>query len=264
MKFNVTRALTFTVLIIILTACSSASSSTPEPASITKEPTLPATSTATFPPPTETLPPSPIPPTQTPTSTPTETAIPPVESLKTTVTADKLICRYGPGANYLYLIAFNKSTPIRVIGRTEGKNDWVLVENGQQDCWVNSQFVELKEVGDLKSLRSVYPSEYKIPVSPYYGATTVLSATREGDQITISWMEVIVSPGKYEDENMFPYIVEVWYCKDGEIIFDTLGSRFPFITFTDESGCAEPSHGRVYIQEKHGFAGPAEIPWPAP
>lgn len=265
MKLNLPRVLPFALTVVIALGCNLASPSTPEPAPATEEAAPTETFTATLPPPTETLSPSPLPPTETPTSTPTETPtpIPTVESLKASVTADKLICRYGPGAKYLYLIAFNKSTPLRLIGRTDGINDWVLVENGQQDCWVNSQFIELKEEGNLRSLPSVYPVGYKIPVSPYYGPTTVLSTTREGDQITISWMEIIVSPGKYEDENMFPYIVEVWYCQDGEIHFDTLGSRLPFITFTDQPGCAEPSRGRVYIQEKHGYAGPADIPWPA-
>lgn len=183
-----------------------------------------------------------------------------MDSLKATVTSDKLICRYGPGANYLYLIAFNKTTPLKLIGRVQG-NNWVLVENEPQRCWVNSEFVEVKD-GDLKTLRSVYPDGYKIPVSPYYGPTTVLSAVREADTVTVTWMEIIVSPGKYEDENMFPYIVEVWRCENGEIIFDTLGSRIPFISFEDQAGCAEASHGRVFVQEKHGYAGPAEIPWP--
>ncbi len=264
MKFNLSRALTISLSIIAILGCNLASPSAPEPAPVTEKAALTETVTATLPPPTETLTPSPLPPTETPTSTPTETPspVPTVESLKASVTADKLICRYGPGANYLYLIAFNKSTPLRLIGRTDAKNDWVLVENGQQDCWVNSQYVELKETGDMRTLPSMYPVGYKIPVSPYYGPTTVLSATRKGDQVTVSWMEIIVSPGKYEDANMFPYIVEVWYCKDGEIYFDTLGSRVPFITFTDQPGCSEPSRGRVYIQEKHGYAGPAEIPWP--
>lgn len=255
------RTLTFTCLIVLLTACTPASPSTPEPVSAAEEATLPDTSTAipTFTPiaSTETPSPTPVPPTETPTAT----SLPTVESLKAKVIADKIVCRYGPGANYLYLIAFNNATPIRLIGRTEGTSDWILVENGQQDCWVNSQFIESQE-GDPKTLPIVYPNGFKIPVSPYYGPTTVLSATREGDEITVTWMEIIVSPGKYENDAMFPYIIEVWYCKGGEIIFDTLGSRFPFITFTDESGCTQPSHGRVYIQEKHGYAGPAEIPWP--
>ena len=258
---NRARTLALTCLLYLVTACSPASQSTPELATAAGEPALAATSTATSLPATETLTPTPVPPTETPSPTPTITPIPTVESLKATVTADKLICRYGPGANYLYLIAFNKSTPIRLIGRAPG-NNWVLIENGQQDCWVNSEFIALKEEGDLKALIPMYPDGYKIPVSPYYGPTTVLNAKRNGNEITVDWIEIIVSPGKYEDENMFPYIVEVWSCQNGEIIFDTIGSRVPFITFTDEPGCSEPSHGRVYIQEKHGYAGPAEIPWP--
>lgn len=261
-----TRLPAFITLILFLISCASASVPALEPAPATEAVTLPADATTTDAPtatllvPTETFTPLP---TETPTATPTQTPIPTVESLKATVTADKLICRYGPGANYLYLIAFNKSTPIRLIGRAPG-NNWVLIENGQQDCWANSEFIALKEDGDFKALRSMYPDGYKIPVSPYYGPTTVLTAERKDNEVTVTWMEIIVSPGKYEDENMFPYIVEVWVCKGGELIFDTLGSRVPFITFTDEPGCAEPSHGRVYIQEKHGYAGPAEIPWPSP
>jgi len=196
-----------------------------------------------------------IPPTET--STPTVNPI--VESLKATVTADKLSCRYGPGANYLYLFAFNKGANIKLIGRADG-NNWVMVENDRK-CWIRADFVDIK--GDQKTLKIVYPDVYKIPVSPYYGPTTVTGATREADKVIVSWTEVIVSPGKYEDENMFPYIVEVWRCEDGEIIFDTLGSRVPFISFVDETGCDTPSHGRVYVQEKHGYAGPADIPWPA-
>lgn len=216
------------------------------PATDTPAPTLvPATETFT-----------PIP---TATLTNTPTAIPFVDSLKAIVTADLLVCRYGPGANYLYLIAFNKKTPLHILGRADG-NKWMLVENQPQRCWVNSDFIEIQ--GDPQTLRFMYPDGYKIPVSPYYGPTTVTSATREADKVIVSWNEVIVSPGKYEDENMFPYIVEVWRCENGEIIFDTLGSRVPFISFIDQTGCDTASHGRVYIQEKHGYAGPSEIPWP--
>ena len=246
---------------LILAACAPVATSTALPqveaVPVTEEIISTATFTAvpatpTLPPPTETF-------TPIPTETPTQIAY--VDSLKATVTADKLVCRYGPGANYLYLIAFNRTTPLRLIGRATG-NGWVLVENEPQRCWVNSEFVETQ--GDLITLKPMYPDGYKIPVSPYYGGTTVLTAERKGAEITVTWTEVLVSPGKYEDENMFPYIVETWTCVNGEIVFDTLGSRVPFITFTDVGGCAEPSHGRVFVQEKHGYGGPAEIPWPAP
>lgn len=260
------RILTLSCLILFLTACSLGSASTPRVDSptqaISSTEVVAETATTTPLPPTETF--TPIPPTLTPTETaiPTETPFPTVESLKATVTSDKIVCRYGPGANYLYLIAFNKNTPLRLIGRAPG-NNWVLVENGRQDCWVNSEFIALKEAGsDLRALPSMYPDGFKIPVSPYYGPTTVLSAKRDGDNVTVTWKEIIVSPGKYEDANMFPYIVEVWHCMGGQFIFETIGSRVPFLTFPDEAGCSEPSHGRVYIQEKHGFAGPADIPWP--
>ncbi len=251
---------------IFLTACTSASTPTSQPFDLTQGGSASATeeiiqpATFTLEPATSTLSPTETP-VPTETFTPTSTPIPYVDSLRATVTSDKLICRYGPGANYLYLIAFNKTTPLRLIGKATG-NNWVLVENEPQRCWVNSEFVEAQ--GDLNTLKPMYPDGYKIPVSPYYGPTTVLTAVREGTTITVKWVEVIVSPGKYEDENMFPYIVEVWRCENGEIIFDTLGSRVPVISFEDQSGCAEPSRGRVYIQEKHGYAGPAEIPWPRP
>jgi uncharacterized protein YraI len=182
-----------------------------------------------------------------------------VDELKATVNADLLSCRYGPGALYLYLFAFKKGANIQLSGRADG-NDWALVENGQQDCWIHTKFVDIQ--GDPQTLKPIYPNEYKLPVSQYYGPSAVLSATRAGDEVTVTWIEVLVSPGKYENENMFPYLVEVWRCENGKIIFDTLGARYPVITFTDQAGCDVPSHGRVFVQEKHGYAGPAEIIWP--
>jgi hypothetical protein len=240
-------------LTIVLVACTPAASTlTSEPVPVTD--TVVLTQTFTAPAPTQTF--TPLPPTETSTPSP----IPYVDELNATVSADLLSCRYGPGALYLYLFAFKKGANIQITGRADG-NDWVLVENGQQDCWIHTKFVDVQ--GDPQTLKSIYPDEYKLPVSPYYGPSTVLSATREGEKITVTWIEILVSPGKYENENMFPYLIEVWRCENGEYIFDTLGARYPVITFTDQTGCDNPSHGRVFVQEKHGYAGPAEIPWPA-
>jgi hypothetical protein len=62
---------------------------------------------------------------------------------------------------------------------------------------------------------------------------------------------------------MHQYILEVWRCEAGQIIFETLGTNEPFIVVAnDEQGCATPSHARAWVQEKHGFAGPVEVPWP--
>jgi uncharacterized protein YraI len=200
--------------------------------------------------------PTPIPPTST------FTAIPVVESLDATVTADLLSCRYGPGAEYLYLYGLKGGANIQLIGRTDG-NNWVMVK-GKNLCWVNAKFIEIK--GDPQTLQVTYPGSYKLPVSPYYSATTVLSAVRDPNnqnKVTVKWTDITLRAGDEEDENMFIYIIEVWRCESGKTIFDPLASNYPEVTFIDEAGCSIPSHGRVFFQEKHGFAGPAEIPWPA-
>lgn len=203
-------------------------------------------------------------PASTPTEVPTSIPIPTVESLRATVTADRLSCRYGPGPEYLYLFAFRQTANIKLIGRVDAENwDWFMVEN-QVNCWVKAEFLEIQ--GDPLSLPIVYPDSAKLPVTPYYPPSAVLSAERDNitHEVTVSWVEVPVSLGDYEDDSMQTYIIEVWRCEAGQVIFDPLATRFPAIKFVDEPGCAEPSRGRVYVQEKHGYAGPAEIPWPEP
>lgn len=204
-------------------------------------------------------------PSETSTRAPTETAtaLPTVQSLEATVTADRLSCRYGPGPEYLYLFAFRAAAPVKLIGRVDAENwEWVLVEN-QVPCWVHADFLEVQ--GDILRLPVVYPGVAKLPITPYYSPSAVYTAQRDPqtNEITVSWKEVPVNIGDYEDESMQTYIIEVWRCQDGELIFDPLATRFPFIQFVDEPGCNEPSHGHVWVQEKHGYAGPANIPWPA-
>jgi hypothetical protein len=201
-------------------------------------------------------------PSETPSAVPSNTLPPPVESLEARVTADRLSCRYGPGPEYLYLFAFRAGAPIELIGRVDAGNwHWLLVEN-QVPCWVSANFIEVQ--GDILSLPVVYPGSATLPITPYYPPSEVLSAQRNPltNEVTVSWLEVPISPGDFEDESMQTYIVEVWRCRAGELIFDPLATRLTFITFVDEPGCSEESHGRVWVQEKHGYAGPAEIPWP--
>jgi len=255
------RTISFT-LIFLLAACtlpSAAPTDTPVLAATTAAPSTARptdTPAPTLAPPTETLTSTPIPPTSTPTT------VPSVESLDATVTADLLSCRYGPGSEYLYLYGLKKGANIQLIGRTDG-NNWVMVK-GKNLCWLNTKFIEIK--GDPQTLKVTYPDGYKLPVSPYYSPTTVLSAVRDANnknKVTVKWADITLRAGDEEDANMFIYIVEVWRCEGGKMIFDPLASNYPEVTFVDEAGCSVPSHGRVFFQEKHGFAGPAEIPWPA-
>lgn len=197
-----------------------------------------------------------------PTETPTFVPIPIVESLKAKITADRLSCRYGPGPEYLFLFAFRATANIKLIGRVDAENwNWVLVEN-QIPCWVSGEFLEIQ--GDPLQLPIVYPGIAKLPASPYYPPTAVISAKREGDKVTISWMDIPLIAGDEEDETMQHYIIELWRCEAGQRIFDPLATNFLAIAFIDEQGCNQPSHGQVWVQEKHGYAGPAEIPWPEP
>ena len=221
-----------------------------------------AISTASAIPVTETL--TAIPPTDTPqpseTPTPSPSPVPVVESLKAKVTADLLSCRYGPGAEYLYLYALRAGANINLIGRTDA-NNWVWVD-GTNKCWVNSKFLDI--AGDWKSLPVVYPGIAKLPITPYYPAPSWANATRKEDNVEVNWEAVPISPGKYEDENMHQYIVEVWRCENGQIVFETLGTNLPYIIIpNDDVGCSDASHATVWLQEKHGFAGPVEVPWPA-
>ncbi len=265
MQTNWIRTLALASLIVLtLTSCAPAVSPTfltpLQAASPTEASAAPEASTLTVAA-TPTL-------TETATSSPTETpaptktsvpkTVPTVESLKAQVTADLLSCRYGPGPFYLYLYGLVKGANIKLIGRTDG-NNWVYVD-GKNKCWVNASFIEI--AGDRLSLPVVYPGIAKLPQSPYYPPTTIRSVTRNGNQVTVEWTDVYVSPGYREDENMRTYIIEVWHCETGQMIFDPLATNDTSITFVDEPGCSQPSHGRVFVQEKHGFAGPAEIPWP--
>ena len=108
----------------------------------------------------------------------------------------------------------------------------------------------------------VYPGVAKLPVSPNYSPTTVLKVLRNKNTVTVNWLDIPLRAGDEEDASMQHYIIEVWRCQGGKIIFDPLATNDLSITFTDEPGCSEPSHGRIFVQEKHGFAGPTEITWP--
>ena len=251
------------IILLLVTASScNPSQNHQEPTASPPPITVPASSTSTAVPATETF--TALPPTGTPqpseTATPSPSPVSVVESLEAKVTADLLSCRYGPGAEYLYLYALRAGANIKLIGRTDA-NNWVWVD-GTNKCWVNAKFLDI--AGDWEALPVVYPGIAKLPITPYYPAPSWANATRKGNNIEINWEAVPISPGKYEDENMHQYIVEVWRCANGQILFETLGTNLPYIIIpSDEAGCSQPSHANVWLQEKHGFAGPVEVPWPA-
>jgi hypothetical protein len=109
---------------------------------------------------------------------------------------------------------------------------------------------------------SLAQASLPLPQSPYYGPLTGVSAQRNGDSVVISWHPLNLRAG--DDSLQYPYLVEAWLCKDGQLTFTPIGSWEAMVTVKDESGCSEPSHARVYGVEKHGYTAWVEVPWPLP
>ena len=221
--------------------------------------------------PSQTLPPF-------PTATSTSTSVPqpsatlspqPTASPKPTsaifrgvVLPEKVSCRYGPGAMYLYLYGMVQTATQDIIGRTDTGN-WVLTRShgDNKACWVKSEFLEID--GDIMTLEVVYPDKFRLPPSNQgYRSPWDVVAIRNGNNVTISWKSEALRPGDEESATSVLYVVETWVCKDGQLIFTPIGAYTPQVNITDEPGCNVASHGRVYFSEKHGYAGPTNINWP--
>jgi hypothetical protein len=238
-------------------------SSTPG-STTTSTPSVTHTSTPTFTPPATLTPTSTLPPTKTPTPSlipsPTKTITPSPSPTYAVLRGEVLElsnCRYGPGAMYLYKYALIPGSNLEVYGRTDS-GAWILVRaiGGTNPCWVKATLMDVK--GDVMSVEPVY---LPLPQSPYYGPLTGVSASRNGDQVTISWNPINLRAG---DDTASPiHLVEAWVCQAGEIVFVPVGTDASSAEIEDQAGCSEPSHARVYGVEKHGYTRPVEVPWPA-
>jgi len=169
-------------------------------------------------------------------------------------------CRYGPGQPYLYFTGLLPGSNLEIVGRRED-SQWLYVSaiGGKSRCWVKASQMAVQ--GSVEHLEIYYPDLATLPQSPYYPPTAVTRVTRTGTQLHVVWLDIPLHPGDQEDQFMQHYIIEVWHCVGAMFVFEPLATNDTSITFTDEPGCSQPSHGRIFVQEKHGFAGPAEIPW---
>jgi hypothetical protein len=246
---TVTQAPTFTDTTTVTLSPSRTITYTPSP---TPSPTPSQTPTQTSTPtPTQTV---------TPTSTPTPTATsePTYATLRGEV-LELANCRYGPGAAYLYKYGLGEGSNLEVIGRNP-LGTWILVQaiGGNNPCWVNAKIMKVK--GDVMSVAPVDP-DIILPWSPYYGPVTGVSAIRNGNEVTVFWDPVILKAG--DDSEQVPYLIEAWVCVNSELVFTVVGAYAIAAKINDEPGCSEPSHGRIYAAEKHGYTPWVEIPWPS-
>jgi len=166
-------------------------------------------------------------------------------------------CRYGPGWPYLYKYGLVVGSNFEVLGRTDLGN-WLLVQGvGDHDnaCWVKASLMDVK--GDVMS---VQPTYIPLPQSPYYIPPTGVAASREGNEVTVSWNAISLRAG--DETASPPYLLEAWLCQAGQLVFTPVGTYETMVTVVDEAGCVEPSHGRVFGVEKHGYTNWVEVPWP--
>ena len=163
-------------------------------------------------------------------------------------------CRYGPGAAYLYKFGLYQGISVEIQGRTD-RGDWVYVlplwyEDG---CWIKADLLEVS--GDIFSVEPYYGS---LPFSDIYPPPWITDVRRDGDQVFIAWSDVRMTVDKYRG-----YLIEAWLCVDGELIFTPVNVDGLVVVLSDEAGCHEPSWGRIYSAEKHGYSKWRIIPWPA-
>ena len=256
------------LLVLIATACApspeqqatlTATSITATAAAWTKTftPTLTFTPTETMTPtltstPTETL---------TPTITPTLTAQATATFAFPTVTVNKQAhCRYGPSAAYLHAADLYPNDVGTVRGRYIYSN-WLYVkfEKLSYFCWVAPSVVDV--VGDVSTVAYKDLNLQSIG-SNQYGPPHNVVAVRDGDNVTVSWDQMEMTKDKDRG-----YLWELFVCQNGGYIWYTGSYPDQFTTsFTvkDEAGCNQPSSGKLYTVEKHGFSEPAIINWPAP
>jgi hypothetical protein len=104
---------------------------------------------------------------------------------------------------------------------------------------------------------SVVVTHTKLPQSTLYGPPKRVEATRQGDQVTVSW-----SPVWMTEDDFRGYMLDVNLCQNGLYFNTVVATNGTHYTFTDEQTCGSKSGGKLYAVEKHGYTDPVRIPWP--
>jgi hypothetical protein len=162
-------------------------------------------------------------------------------------------CRYGPGSAYLYEWGLYPGNRVDLVGRNQD-GTWVFVDpwTYKDFCWVKTDLLEI--TGDVADVPQVYTL---LPYTRFYWPPRAVQSKREGDEVWVDWAMVPMS----EDDNR-GYLIEAWLCQDGQVRFSPLHFWQPPAILIDEPGCLEPSSGKIYTAEKHGYTKWVRIPWP--
>jgi hypothetical protein len=190
---------------------------------------------------------------------PTITATP-TFAFPTVIVNQQAHCRYGPSVAYLHAADLYPGDVGTVRNRYIYSN-WLYIKFDKLNyfCWVAPSVVDV--VGDVSTVAYKELNLQSIG-SNMYGPPKNVTAVRDGNKVTINWEQVKMI--KDDDRG---YLLELFVCQD--TIYKWWTDSYPdqfstSHTVTDEAGCAQPSSGKLYTVEKHGFSEPAIIPWPAP
>src|SRR6266540_1389996 len=247
------------MIFLLVSACapSTEEQATPTSPAITATEESTETAAPTFTP-AITLTPT-VPFTATIEMSPTVTATPTFDFPTATINK-QAHCRYGPSVAYLHAADLYPGDVGTVRGRFIYSN-WLYIKFDKLDyfCWVAPSVVNV--VGDISTVAYKELNLQSIG-SNQYGPPGCVTAVRDGNNVTISWHQVKMTKDKDRG-----YLLELFVCQD--TIFKWWTDSYPdqystSYTVQDEAGCAQPSSGKLYTVEKHGFSEPAIIPWPAP
>lgn len=260
------KALSLVLLILLLTGCAPAPASptsaptlfpSPTAAPVTSTPLPSATATITR---TSTITRTPtITATPTVTPTPTITLTPTFDFPKVEVILDAAHCRYGPNLAYLHAADLYKGDRGEVRGRWY-LNGWLQVrfDKLSYHCWVAPSVVQV--TGDLNRVIVLNQIDLTRIGTNQYGPPQGLSASRDGDQVTIRWDQMSMTEDKDRG-----YFIDMFVCQNGAYLWWPVSFPNQYTTsytVTDQPGCPSPSSGVIYTVEKHGYSQPLAIPWP--
>lgn len=163
-------------------------------------------------------------------------------------------CRYGPGLAYLFEWGLYPGDKLTLIGRNQ-EATWVYVDSWSYKdyCWVSVLVLEID--GDLHSVPQI---RTLLPYTEFYWPPKNAGASRlPSGEVFVTWDRV---PMSLDDDR--GYLIEAWLCQDGQLRFTPLHFWEPPAIIVDEPGCSEPSSGRLYTAEKHGYTRWVPIYWP--
>ncbi len=190
--------------------------------------------------------------TATPTLTPTN-ALTATFDFPDGIVLVQANCRYGPGAAYLYEWGLFPGDRVEIHGRND-LGTWVYVKprTYRDRCWAKASLLEI--TGDVFSVAPYYS---RLPYSELYSPPQNIRVSRQGDEVWIAWDPVWMTKDDYRG-----YLIEAWVCRDDQLIFTPVRVDGTRAILADEPGCSQPSSGRLYTAEKHGYTQWVAIPWP--